>query len=242
MEAKASLGIANNTMKNKLIFDLGFLNGEDSLYYISKGFNVVALEANPILCKIARRRLKKQIKSKQLTLCNNAISKNSVGMIDFYINKKRPEVSSTEKWIADQNGEYKVEKITIPTVGLFDLITTYGVPDYLKVDIEGMDKEISKQLVSIPTKSRPQYISFELNKIDYFDIFMNLKICNYTKFQLVNQIHNKPNCSGDFGGFLPKQKWIGFDEALSRYMKYRELKIIDNVNLGVGWMDLHAEL
>ena len=35
---------------SKVIFDLGMHNGDDTAFYLSRGFNVVALEANPALC------------------------------------------------------------------------------------------------------------------------------------------------------------------------------------------------
>jgi hypothetical protein len=46
--------------------------------------------------------------------------------------------------------------------------------------------------------------------------------------------------SGLFGQWLPKSKWFMIDEVLTRYMKYKELKIIDNQELALGWVDIHA--
>lgn len=227
-------------MKNGLVFDLGFLNGEDTSRYLSEDFDVVAVEANPLLCDSARREFEHEIAVKRLILYNRAVAPPELGSIDFFVNKERPEVSSTERWIAEQNGIYSVQQHVLTTIDLQRLIMTHGTPYYMKVDIEGMDKEISRQLQMITYK--PQYVSFELNKVDYLEIFMNLKIAGYTRFQLINQIHNEPNCSGDFGEFLNEKNWIGLDEAIVRYLKYRELKMIDNVNLGVGWIDLHAKL
>lgn len=37
-------------MNPDLIFDLGMHHGHDSEYYLKKGFQVVAVEANPLLC------------------------------------------------------------------------------------------------------------------------------------------------------------------------------------------------
>ena len=36
-------------MNNNLIFDFGFHNGDDSDFYLRKGYNIVAIEANPEL-------------------------------------------------------------------------------------------------------------------------------------------------------------------------------------------------
>ncbi len=227
-------------MNKNLVIDLGFLNGEDSAYYMSKGFDVVAVEASPLLYEAAKFRFTEELSSGKLKLHNRVITDYWRGPIAFYANKERPEVSSTEEWIASQNDKYETVPCLIDSMGFHDLIFTCGIPYYLKVDIEGMDKTISDCLLVLG--GLPRFVSFELNKVDYEKIFSNLKAVGYTKFQLVNQIHNKPNSSGPFGEFLDQDKWLDFDTALERYMKYRELKMIDNVNLGVGWIDLHASL
>jgi len=207
---------------------------------MEKGFDVVAVEANPDLYNLTQGKFARELSSGKLILHNRVISNLWKGSIGFYVNKKRPEVSSTEKWIASQNGQYEVESYLVSSMSLDDLLFIHGTPYYLKVDIEGADKLIASSLTLI--KDKPKYVSFELNKNDYKEIFENLKKAGYTEFQLINQIHNKPNHSGPFGEFLDQDKWLDFDVALERYEKYRELKMIDNINLGVGWLDLHAKL
>lgn len=221
-------------MEKKLIFDLGFLDGTDSLYYLKEGYKVVAVEANPYVCK--NFKIPSEYEN-DFTLLHTIMEEEYLEHKPFYINKERPEVSSVEKWIATQNGKYSVEEVTIDCLSLFDLIDTYGVPYYVKVDIEGVDKIVAEQIASL-LEDTPEYVSFELNKNDYIDIFYMMKEAGYKRFKLVNQINNQKNSSGAFGDKL--DNWLDFHTALSHYMKYRELKIIDNVNLGVGWIDLHC--
>ena len=120
---------------------------------------------------------------------------------------------------------------------------------------------VAKQLFSLENK--PQFISFETSKRDYAGIFSWLYVAGYKKFQLVNQLNNldrKPEetqalveekkidyqftkySSGFFGNDLPDNKWLSYEEALNRYVKYRELKRIDNQELALGWLDVHASL
>jgi hypothetical protein len=35
---------------------------------------------------------------------------------------------------------------------------------------------------------------------------------------------------------------LTFDELLTRYIKYKELKQFDNVELALGWLDVHARI
>lgn len=225
-------------MNNNLIFDLGFLDGTDSKNYLDKGYKVIAVEANPDLVEQAFiGRLKwESFDGKNHVLIPNAIYNESNIPFVFYINKERPEVSSLEKWIASQNGKFEVEEKKVYSISLQDLIKNYGVPYYIKVDVEGVDKIVAKQIYELEEK--PMYVSFELNKDDFIDIFYYMKKSGYTKYKLVNQLNNLKNSSGDFGKYL--ENWLDYNTAFSNYCKYRELKIIDNVNLGLGWIDLHC--
>jgi hypothetical protein len=45
-------------MRPDLIYDVGLHLGEDSEFYLKKGFNVVAVEANPVNAAEAANRLK----------------------------------------------------------------------------------------------------------------------------------------------------------------------------------------
>ena len=56
----------------KLIFDIGSNNGDDILYYLHKADLVVAVEANPKLCKLISKRFNKEINCK-----NNYIYRTS---------------------------------------------------------------------------------------------------------------------------------------------------------------------
>ncbi len=225
---------------SKLIFDLGFHNGNDSAYYMDLGYRVVGVEANPSLYDIAQRRFIEEIKSKNLILLNNVISEG-IENIPFYINETRTEISSIYKNIAEQDGE-KCKVVLLSPTTIFKMIDTFDVPHYMKVDIEGVDELVAHHLTLLPNEKKPQFVSFEISQANYSDIFYNLKKAGYQSFQLRNQANNKEFTSGDFGFHLPRNKWLPFDECLSRYVKFRELRLLDRQNLSFGWLDLHASL
>jgi hypothetical protein len=39
-----------------LIYDVGMNNGDDTAYYLSRGFRVIAIEASPVMVEDASRR------------------------------------------------------------------------------------------------------------------------------------------------------------------------------------------
>ena len=244
---------------NKLIFDLGFHNGDDSDFYLKKGFDVVAVEANPELARQGTERFREYIGKKNLNLINKALSSKR-GVVEFYVHPNKPDWSSCKKDMAESDGT-RAKAVSVQALSLGDLCRDFGTPLYIKVDVEGCDTVIAEQLHGL--KEKPQYVSFELSKRDYADIFSWLCVSGYKKYQLVNQLNNvnrkkDPSqktsegenidyqftkySSGFFGRDLPENKWLTFDEALTRYLKYKELKIADNQELALGWLDVHASL
>lgn len=56
-----------------LIYDVGMHTGGDTEFYLKKGFNVVAFEADPELAESGRRRFSREINAGQLTIVEGAI-------------------------------------------------------------------------------------------------------------------------------------------------------------------------
>ena len=201
-----------------MIFDFGFYNGLDAIDYIKKGFNVVALEANPIMTKKGMEKFKKYIEEGKLMLINKAIF-DKVGTMDFYVNDI---YSSWKKWIAEYNG-VEAKLITVETTTLTELCKEYGIPYYIKVDIEGCGVHVARHLFTLEKK--PQFMSFETRWENFGEVFAWLLVSGYKKFQLINQLNYKDNSSGLFGEDLP-DNWYPYEDLLERYMKFRDLRII----------------
>lgn len=244
-------------ISNNLIFDLGSYNGDDTDYYLNKGFRVVAVEANPELVKAGFRRFDSYIKAGRLILLNKAISDDS-GKVDFFVHPTKKDWSSCLSSMAESDGS-SATCVKVDSTNIHELFFEYGVPYYLKVDIEGCDLLVAKHLSKCELK--PKFVSFETSRRDYFGIFSYLYVSGYSRFQLINQANNRNRVvpetvtddnggnfkfsefsSGFFGDDLPKEKWFTFDELLTRYVKYKELKQIDNAELGLGWLDVHARM
>lgn len=161
------------------VFDIGFHKGEDTEHYLSKGFKVIAVEANPQLVKEGQKKFEKAISNGQLVLVNKGIAEKP-GVLTFWINHKYSEWSSFDKEIGcrDNTGCHaiEVECITIDT-----LIAEYGLPVYLKIDIEGNDIFCIKGLNS---ERLPPYISCEACYVTWLE---ELKAKGYSKFKIINQ-------------------------------------------------------
>src|SRR6476646_10338145 len=122
-----------------LIFDVGAHQGEDTDFYLKKGFQVVAVEANPSLARNLRDRFSSAIATGQLKLVENAIAERD-GEITFYANESSVWGTIRENW-ASRNEKMgsRSTQIVVPAVNFGRLLAQYGVPHYLKIDIEGAD-------------------------------------------------------------------------------------------------------
>lgn len=182
---QASLSSLPSQTSSRIIFDLGMNNGDDSAYYLSKGYRVIAVEANPILATRARHRFEKEIAAGQMFIEEVAIG-NYSGQANFWINDERDVFSSIEQTRAARHGmecrSVKVESITFDV-----LLKKYGIPFYLKLDVEGAEALCLKCLPSFPL---PQYVSVEAEKLEYLQLLWQ---AGYREFTIVDQMRHNSN-------------------------------------------------
>src|ERR1700728_3852300 len=125
-------------MKAKTVFDVGMNNGNDTAYYLHRGYDVVAIEASPHLVDLVRPRFAKELQNGRLKILNVGIA-DVEGTIPFWICDSHSEWSSFNRNVAARDNSVHHE-ILVSTRRFNSIIEEYGVPYYLKVDIEGNDK------------------------------------------------------------------------------------------------------
>ena len=228
-------------MKNNLIFDVGMHKGEDTDFYIKKGFDVIGFEANPELIKYLKIKFEKEIKNKKLIIIEGAIvDKNFEDKVIFYKNKKNTVWGTIIKDWADRNAfdNAESEAIEVNSINFKECLAKYGVPYYMKIDIEGMDLFCCETLLQFDKK--PNFISIESDKLDYDRLCSEIKLLEklgYDKFKIIQQdgiskqkeklpsregkyLNYKflEGSSGLFGNDLPG-KWLSSYEAENKYQK-----------------------
>ena len=162
----------------KTIYDLGANNGDDIEYYLKKGDKVVAVEANPSLCKIISKKFVNELNLGKLVIENCAVTTDRTASdVDFYLSKNSN--LNSQLHIPDRADQF--EKIRVPSKSIIDLIENHGIPHYIKIDIEGSDKFVLRQLFEHEFK--PPFISVEAHTAEIFAILLALG--EYRSFQLV---------------------------------------------------------
>lgn len=173
-------------MASKLIFDVGMNNGDDTAYYLHQGFKVLAIEADPMLCSKASARFKNEIQEERLTILNIGVAPVQ-GTLDFWICDGHSEWSSFLKSIASRDGlphhSIKVECQTFSWI-----LEKFGVPYYLKIDIEGNDYLCIEGLIN--RTQVPKYVSCEIGDIEKY--LLTLNALGFSKYKLISQYNFLP--------------------------------------------------
>lgn len=175
-------------------------DGSDTNHYLSEGYNVVAVEADPELIKKARQRFRNYINSGQLTLVSAGIAQHR-GVADFYVNTAYPIWNSFDEKIASRDN-LPYSTIQIECVPFDEIISQYGIPYYLKVDIEGQDKFCLEALDKLDL---PKYISFEADNEGNPEMLDRLYELGYRKFKCINQNNFLPIAIPYISGFTESQ-------------------------------------
>ena len=260
---------SSKIMNQNLVFDIGMHMGQDTAFYLKNGYHVVAVEANPLLVKENELKFRHAIKDKRLVILNRGISDKEGSMI-FYVNKRLSEWSSFDKAIGTRNNT-PYEEIEVSCLTTEQLFQEYGIPFYLKIDIEGHDHFCIDDID--PMGDKPVYVSCEATDIKLLEL---LKDKGYTRFKLIGQGNNfKPiDLKQESQWHFPKYRvitngikmrvqdilpfrykysssgpfgedskgtWYGYEEIKQRYLAYYQFDKKQPLNT-VSWFDFHAGL
>jgi FkbM family methyltransferase len=173
-------------MIENLVYDVGMGDGADTAYYLAKGRRVVAIDANPLAVERASQTFADAIRAKRLTILNIGISKEE-GPVPFWICDGFPEWSSFHPSIASRDGLLH-HKVTVECRSFASVLAEFGVPCYLKLDIEANEIHCLRDLSATDL---PEYVSFEKSGYEKQELRL-LKELGYTGFKILSQFHFLP--------------------------------------------------
>jgi FkbM family methyltransferase len=225
-----------------LVYDVGMHGGEDTEFYLKKGFRVIAFEANPDLAASARSKFLDHIANGKLIIVEGAIVDPSYpsDTVEFHKNNRNTLWGTASPYFAARNSTLGADStlIRVPRIDFADCLAKLGIPYYLKIDIEGMDIVCLRSLLQV--EGRPAYLSIESDRTDFRKLSEELEILTqlgYTSFQAVQQatVHRQTvprpseegaavehvfqrGSSGLFGKDLP-QRWQTLDQVREQYKK-----------------------
>jgi hypothetical protein len=220
--------------------------GEDTDFYLKKGFRVVAFEANPENVAFCRKKYAKEIVDGKLAIIEGVISESGEETVKFFRNPEHSWWGTSSDSFAERNevmGKHN-EIIELKAINFVEEIKKFGVPYYLKADIVGSEKICLRALLEFENK--PDYISIRSEKADFTQLEEEFRLFSelgYDKFQAIQQ--DVPNfyatkdsqeglpidykfqegASGIFGKDL-SENWLSKENAIKQYRKiFRDYKM-----------------
>lgn len=221
-------------INNNLIYDIGFNDGADTAFYLYRNYNVVAVDADPLLIEAGQKRFAKEISEGRFVLLNNGIAPER-GTLKFFVNTVNSEWSSFIEGLGSRR-DPNYYSIQVECITLADLMQKYGVPYYMKIDIEGYDDLVLPSLMQVDCK--PKYISVEASNPKCLTHLIDI---GYNKFKLISQgkITKQKNkdwiftegSSGNFAEQTPS-RWLSAKTLLQKFSKLPKN----------DWFDIHAKI
>jgi FkbM family methyltransferase len=123
----------------KLAIDIGCNKGKVVDFFLNEGYDrVIAVDANIAVCNV----VSKIFIDKPVTVLNYLMSNVNNELIDFYISNYDVISSASLDWI--EHGRFTGKKkwnkkIQVNSITIDELITRYGMPEIVKVDVEGYE-------------------------------------------------------------------------------------------------------
>lgn len=149
--------------KGPLVFDIGAHIGEKTLTFLKLGARVVCVEPDPLHARIITQRF---YSKRRVVVVNKAVSDSCGNETMFFLQEYPSFNTLSRKWKENiespgnkrlPGARFEYER-SIETVTIDKLILTYGLPFYIKIDVEGYEK---KALLGL---SQPvPLLSFEAN-------------------------------------------------------------------------------
>ncbi len=227
----------------RIIYDFGANNGDDIPYYLKKAELVVAVEANPALCRTMEERFSTSIREGRLRV------ENCVVVVDgndpevyFYLHKRHHVLGQFPQPDESVIGDY--DKVLLPAQTVMQILRKHGAPYYIKIDIEGYDEVILRELFR--NGVRPPLISAESQSIQVFALLAGMG--EYSAFKLVDgatvaevyknhpitvngsrELYSFPlHSAGPFGEDIAGD-WMNADDLFDLLAMKK-----------LGWKDIHA--
>lgn len=183
----------------KLAFDIGCNIGKYTYKLLEKDWDVVSVDPNPFLFKELPPRVIRVF----------AACSDFSGVIPFYFSNTDTISTASIDWVENSrfSGKCYWKKYEVNSVTIDLLVEKYGIPDHIKVDVEGYELTALKGM----TKKYSKEICFEWAEEQgdsAIECVKYLKNLGYDKFGYIY---------GD-EYLVEPQEYLSFDEFLSNFI------------------------
>jgi FkbM family methyltransferase len=173
-----------------VFFDIGANTGKWALANLTTNTSIIAVEASPTTFEV----LKQDTQDKNITCLNYAVTDSSEKTVSFYESVSNTLSTLDKRWLEDPRSRFGInspyrgygpyQEITVNSITLDKLVATYGVPDLLKIDVEGAENRVIRSLTQ-----KARLLCFEWSaewNIESFECIDHLESLGYNRFHVQN--------------------------------------------------------
>lgn len=131
-----------------LCFDIGANRGDFTIAALNKGYDVIAIEAAP---RVFKQLASNFIYNPRVTPLRFAVSGSDYQRVEFFEADEDGLSTLNPDWLTDESLPYAgkpYRTIGATTITIDTLAQIYGVPDLIKIDVEGAEWSVFKGLSS----------------------------------------------------------------------------------------------
>ena len=194
---------------NKLVYDIGANKGNKVKAFLKMGFRVIAVEPEKKALSTLYWRFGK---NKNVTIIENGVS-DKEGELTIHIAESRSGLNTlSDKWVNSLETEegnrwhkkhsFK-DSYTIKVTTLANLFSTYGLPYFIKIDVEGYESQVIKGMNYMPS-----FISFETNLPEFLKETIEI-------IKHLMSLSNKMVFNYSLSDKLESGKWFSSGEIIS---------------------------
>ena len=227
-EAKFYRQTLRGFRKGNLIFDIGANQGYKTSIFLSLGARVVSVEPDHYNQERLRQRfLEYRLTPKPVHLVAKAVSDSNTVATMWVDAPGSAKNTLSPKWVVTLRAEEKRfgERLEFPstckieTTTVEDLVAAYGVPFFIKIDVEGHEPSVLRGL-----KRPVPYLSFEVNLPEFASEGMEC-------IDRLNEIASSGefNYTTNSGTGLMLEEWVPYQQFVRLFGE------IDEPSIDVYW-------
>lgn len=163
-----------------LVFDIGANMGQTVNIFMDEAEKVIAFEPNPKLTNHLKNRFEKD----NVIVDSRAVS-YKIGTQNFNISNYHFLSTFSNDWISNSrfNNSYSWDDVLeVQTTTLNNIIDEYGIPDYIKIDVEGYEYEVLTSFTKLLDETILSFEWVEEQKYRIIEIVNHLFNIGYNKF------------------------------------------------------------